>query len=168
MKKCLLAFALAVLILLSATAFGVMFLHTNDTLYKADVRLLGLAWRTGMDENEIMDNYNAMMEYLTPFHKGDFDLPTLTFSENGAYHFYETRNIFTALYIAGAVSFALLIPFIIKLKKRADFRKIEDFATVVAWLTGTASVFWGRGEGRRWNAGKIISLSERAIWENVT
>lgn len=124
MKKCLLAFALAVLILLSATAFGVMFLHTNDTLYKADVRLLGLAWRTGMDENEIMDNYNAMMEYLTPFHKGDFDLPTLTFSENGAYHFYETRNIFTALYIAGAVSFALLIPFIIKLRKRADFRKI--------------------------------------------
>ena len=87
MKKCLLAFALAVLILLSATAFGVMFLHTNDTLYKADVRLLGLAWRTGMDENEIMDNYNAMMEYLTPFHKGDFDLPTMTFSENGAYQY---------------------------------------------------------------------------------
>jgi hypothetical protein len=50
----------------------------------------------------------------------------------------------------------------------AEFRKIEDFASVVAWLTGTASVFWGRGEGRRWNAGKIIALSERAIWENVT
>ena len=50
----------------------------------------------------------------------------------------------------------------------ADLRKKDDFASVVAWLTGTASVFWGRGEGRRWNAGKIIALSERAIWENVT
>ena len=124
MRKTILALCLAVVVLLSATALGVLVLHTNDTLYKADVRLLGLAWRTGMDENEIMENYNAMMDYLSPFHKGEFDLPSLAYSENGAYHFYETRNIFTALYIAGAVSFVLMIFMLVKLRKDADFRKI--------------------------------------------
>ncbi|MBQ7086349.1 MAG: TIGR01906 family membrane protein [Clostridia bacterium] len=134
MKKILLASALAVVILLSATAFGVLVLHTNDTLYKADVRLLGLTWQTGMDENEIMDNYHAVMDYLSPFNRGEFTLPSLAFSESGAYHFYETRNIFTALYISGAVSFVLMILMLIKLKKRADFRKILGISGILTLI----------------------------------
>ena len=89
----------AMLFILAATAAGLAFLHICDAVYLMDVRHYGLAESTGLTEEQIMDNYNAVMEYLSPFSQGEFDLPDLPFSESGAYHFYETKN----LYYRGAV-----------------------------------------------------------------
>ena len=68
----------AMLFILAATAAGLAFLHICDAVYLMDVRHYGLAESTGLTEEQIMDNYNAVMEYLSPFSQGEFDLPDLS------------------------------------------------------------------------------------------
>ena len=116
----------ALLFILAATAAGLAFLHICDAVYLMDVRHYGLAESTGLTEEQIMDNYNAVMEYLSPFSQGEFDLPDLPFSESGAYHFYETKNIFRNVYIIGGLSAITLIIWLILEGERAKgFLKIS-------------------------------------------
>lgn len=115
---------MALSVLLTVTALCVGLLHISDVLYKADVKVLNLTAITGMSEEEIMDNYNAVMEYLSPFNIDEFDLPTLTFSESGAYHFYETRKIFRGLYMLGTLSLVVLTLLVMYLKEKGKLKDI--------------------------------------------
>jgi integral membrane protein TIGR01906 len=108
MKRILIALLLAVLTLLAATGIGLGVIHLTDFPYVADIDALEISEYSGLDHAEIMANYKAVMVFLTPFSSSDFDLPTLNFSETGARHFVDCRNVFNGVYLAAFISLLTL------------------------------------------------------------
>ena len=64
------------------------------SLYKADMRHLHLARQTGYSEEEILANYNELIDYnLSPFHTR-LEFPTFPMSQEAEIHFKEVKRIF--------------------------------------------------------------------------
>jgi len=113
-KRTLLGLLAAVLALLISTAVGLSFIHITDFPYTVDIGALELERRSGMDRDEIMANYSAVMDYLSPFSKSEFDLPTLGYTEMGAGHFHDCKVFFGWVYLLGGIAllaYALLVKF---------------------------------------------------------
>lgn len=100
--------ALSLPVLLLATACGLGLLHASDLLYRLDIRWLGIEAASGLAKQQILANYRAVMQYLSPFSSAPFSLPSLRFSADGAAHFADVKRIFLGVYLAGGVSGILL------------------------------------------------------------
>jgi integral membrane protein (TIGR01906 family) len=84
-----------------------------------DVKLLNIAENTGYPKDDIIKNYNALIDYSSPFYKGELSFPTLDASPSGLQHFKEVKDIFIFFYGLCAVSIIFLVPIIIiKYRKR--------------------------------------------------
>lgn len=66
-------------------------------LYYADIQALNIPTLSGMQEQEIRQNYDALIDYNTLLYNGELKFPTLPMSESGRFHFAEVRNIFVAV-----------------------------------------------------------------------
>lgn len=75
-------------------------------LYYMDISLLDIETSSGMSEEEIRLNYDALIDYYAPFNSADLVLPTLEMSAEGEQHFEEVRVLFYAV----VYSFFLLLP----------------------------------------------------------
>lgn len=107
-------FLLAVLALLASTALGLGLIHITSFPYTADIGYLQIEESSGLNRQEIMENYGAVMDYLSPFSKEEFHLPTLKYTETGADHFRDCKVIFGWVYLLGliaALGFALVAAF---------------------------------------------------------
>jgi len=71
-------------------------LHFRPFYYGAIDRM-ELPERTGFSEEEIRENYDALIEYNSLFSTGELELPTLEMSEAGRIHFAEVKVIFVAI-----------------------------------------------------------------------
>ncbi|MDO4565775.1 MAG: TIGR01906 family membrane protein [Oscillospiraceae bacterium] len=117
MKKLLLGIILGLAALSAAVALALGAIHLSEQPYKYCIDALSIEERSGLAREEILDNYRAVMRYLSPFYEGEFSLPSLAFSESGAFHFYECKLIFRAVYLAGALSALLWFIAAFKLKR---------------------------------------------------
>lgn len=90
-------------------------------LYYMDIRLLNIEAASGLDKETIRENYDALIDYSSPFFKGDLKFPSLEASEHGLIHFSEVKRIFTAFYIIGAITLILGILIIIYKAKNKDY-----------------------------------------------
>ncbi|NLH01043.1 MAG: TIGR01906 family membrane protein [Clostridiales bacterium] len=97
-------FLIAVLVLLFSTALSLAIIHITYFPYTTDIENLKLCENTGLSREEIMLNFKAVMNYLSPFYSGIFTLPTLRYSQTGAYHFAQCKIMFNAVYFAGLLS----------------------------------------------------------------
>lgn len=104
MKRTLLGILAAVLALLGSTAVGLGVIHVTDFPYTRDIEALELERISGMDREEIMANYSAVMDYLSPFSRSEFYLPTLNYTETGAEHFHDCKVFFGWVYLLGAIA----------------------------------------------------------------
>ncbi|MEG1650644.1 MAG: TIGR01906 family membrane protein [Oscillospiraceae bacterium] len=109
MKKILIGAILSVSVLLLSISIGLGILHTADTLYRIDISALNIEQISGLPKEEILSNYHAVMNYLSPFEKGDFELPTLAYGEGSIRHFADVKNVFGLFYIMGACGLAAVI-----------------------------------------------------------
>lgn len=131
MKRVLLGLLMAVLTLIAATGLGLGTIHITDFPYTADIGYLNISENTGLSRDEIMANYGAVMEYLSPFNGKEFDLPTLKHSESGAQHFADCKVVFNAVYLAALVSviaMALLFAFRVVDKRALKYSGIFTIA----------------------------------------
>lgn len=67
---------------------------------------------TGYSTAEIKENYDALIDWCSPFAKGELSFPTLPASESGLSHFHEVKDIFRfffALLLLTPVPIASLI-----------------------------------------------------------
>lgn len=87
-------------------------------LFYMDIDLLNIEAMSGYDKEVIKTNYDALIDYSSPFFKGELKFPTLAASQSGLQHFAEVKNIFTFFYVLGIVT--LIIGIIIVVKKRED------------------------------------------------
>lgn len=88
-------------------------------LYYLDVKLLNIEAISDIPKGEILRNYNALIDYSSPFYRGALKFPTLTASESGLSHFADVKNIFTFFYVLGVIT---LIPCIIIIWQKAKNR----------------------------------------------
>ncbi len=89
-------------------------------LYYMDINSLNIEANSGLSREVIVENYNALIDYCSPFFKGELVFPTLTASASGLQHFTEVKDIFTSFYVLGAITLALGIIIIIQKAKNKD------------------------------------------------
>lgn len=90
-------------------------------LYYLDVTFLNIDTMSGLSKSEIIRNYNALIDYSSPFFQGALVFPTLAASESGLSHFADVKNIFTLFYYLGASSLVLGIIIIVYKVKKNDY-----------------------------------------------
>lgn len=100
-------------------SLGVVFTINFRPLYYMDMKLLNIAEESGYTEDDIANNYNALIDYSSPFYKGELSFPTLDASVAGIQHFKEVKDIFVFFYILSGISLISSVAIIIyKYKKR--------------------------------------------------
>lgn len=114
MKKALAGALIAVLTLLFTSALGLAVIQLTAFPYIADIDFLNISENSGLTRSEIIDNYSAMMDYLSPFTENGFSLPTLTHSQKADFHFAEVKTLFRNAYLLGFVSALFLAVLLIK------------------------------------------------------
>lgn len=63
-------------------------------LYYFDIDYLKITEISNMSREEIIENYDVMIDYLSPTYKGQLKFPSLPMSERGEQHFIDVKNIF--------------------------------------------------------------------------
>ncbi len=112
---------------------GLLLLLTNNLLYRIDIELLSIPKMSGLSPDVILENYNAVIRFLSPFYFGEFSLPSLAYSENGAFHFLEVKYILIGFYIIGIVC-AVGLFFIVKTTKQSQKPTLYKTAGITSLL----------------------------------
>lgn len=90
-------------------------------LYYLDIKWLHIEADSGYGKAEIRENYDALIDYSSPFFTGELQFPTLEASPSGLQHFAEVKNLFTAFYVIGAITLILGIIIIIRKAKAREY-----------------------------------------------
>lgn len=88
---------LSILYMLFIFSFSVVVTLNFRPLYYHDIQRLKIPETSGIEKEEIKDNYNALIDYNSVFHRGELVFPTLPMSETGRIHFEEVKVIFDAV-----------------------------------------------------------------------
>ncbi|NLL72946.1 MAG: TIGR01906 family membrane protein [Clostridiales bacterium] len=102
-------------------SIGVVFTINFRPLYYMDVEALDIPASSGYSKDEIIANYDALIDYSSPFFKGNLSFPTLESSPSGIKHFEEVKDIFIFFYGLSVFSFLSVIIIIIYKSKKRDF-----------------------------------------------
>ena len=106
----------------------------------------GLPELTGFSEEEIVANYNALIDYNSVFFTGPLVFPDFEMSESGRTHFEEVKAIFSAIQIIFMVSAALaaLLAVTLLRKRRVRFLALGGILSlVIPAAVAIAMVFTG-------------------------
>jgi len=100
--------------IITAIVIAVLVLSSSVTATLFDrgayIRLeekLDLSKTTGISEEELLQNYNALIDYNSVFFSGPLVFPTLPMSDTGRIHFSQVKTIFSALQISLMISAVL-------------------------------------------------------------
>lgn len=102
--KPLAAFAAGLMLLLVCLGLGLLLVFSLRGLYVSQVEAWDLPAQSGLSREEILLNYNALMDWCSPFYRQALSLPTLPMSPGGAQHFAECKTLFNGLLGAAALS----------------------------------------------------------------
>ena len=110
---------------------------------------LGLPYMAGISEDELLANYNALIDYNSVFFAGPLEFPTFTMSDAGRIHFEEVKAIFSVFQIALIVSAALtaFCCFLLIKKRRYRFLALGGIFTLAipaAVVCVMAAAGWDR------------------------
>jgi integral membrane protein (TIGR01906 family) len=110
----IIAFFIAITLITSAVKFTINF----KQLYYFDINLLKITEDSKFSKEEIIKNYDVLIDYLKPSNKGDLKFPTFPMSAEAKQHFVEVKNIFIMLeylmYISLVIALIGIIACIIK------------------------------------------------------
>ena len=112
-------------------------------LYYMDIDALNIETESGIQKDVISENYNALIDYSSPFYKGELKFPSLTASESGLSHFAEVKNIFTSFYILGAVTLILGVIIIVYKSRRKEISYLLVSAITAIVLPLLLGLFMG-------------------------
>ncbi len=90
-------------------------------IYYFDVDYLKIPLATQLEKKDIINNYNALIDYLKTSNHSELKFPTLPMSEEGEIHFEDVKNIFVKLDYLMIFSFILSIIGIYFLHKKKNF-----------------------------------------------
>ena len=94
-------------------------------LYYADIKWFDLEQTTGLSFQEIKANYDALIDYNSPFFHGDLVFPTLPSSAAGLSHFAEVKVLFQFFYVSFAITFVALIGIVLYQRKKEQYQYLR-------------------------------------------
>ena len=102
-------------------------------LYYACIDWFGIEESSGLAREEIILNYDALIDYCCPFYFSELVFPTLKSSVSGLSHFAECKVLFNIFYVLGFIStIFVVVGFISRLKeKEIRFLKVCSIVSVV-------------------------------------
>lgn len=140
MKEIFINIIIGILFLLFFISLGLIIVINFEGLYIFDINLLKIPESSGMNYDEILKNYKTLIEYCSPFFKGELVFPTLSSSKEGLQHFVEVKRIFTVFYYLLPITFVMLLISIIYKKKRKDYKYLFKSAIICIFLPITVIV----------------------------
>ena len=117
----LFSLALSLFIIFAAVKLTLMF----KSLYYFDIQYLNIAEQSSFSKEEIIKNYNYVINYLLSPKVQEFKLPSIPYSKYGQIHFKDVKRIFTSIDILLIVTgFFSVIGLFLNLKhKKLEFLK---------------------------------------------
>lgn len=107
-------------------SFSVVLVLNLRTIYYFDIRYLQIEQTTGLTEETIRENYDALIDYnLITKHVRELEFPDFPMSEHGRIHFAEVKNIFVMIQILCMVSGVLLLVGLVKKLLRRDYGSLK-------------------------------------------
>lgn len=133
----------AVTVMLCIISLAVVLTLAFKPLYYFDIKFLDIEGSSGCSEEEIKENYDALIAYnLSPFEK-KLEFPTFPMSEEAEIHFMEVKNIFQfflkSCFIFGTVSVILMMWK--RRKKEYEYLKAAGIMTII--IPAVPGVFIG-------------------------
>lgn len=122
LKKVFVALPLALAMLILSIALGLGVIHLTNFIYYIDIEALDIPANSGYSRDVILENYHAVMDYLSPFCTEEFHLPSMAYSNPGAIHFEECKVIFNQIYLWGAIAFIFVSLMFLFYKDRLTYR----------------------------------------------
>jgi integral membrane protein (TIGR01906 family) len=139
MKKAIAVTLFAIIVLLFTTALGLSVIQLTGFPYSVDIDYLKIPERAGITRDEVLQNYNAIMDFLSPFSEKEFSLPTISYTERASTHFEECKPLFNAVYILGAASaLAVAVLALMKAVPRKTLRLSGAATLVIPAVIGAA------------------------------
>lgn len=115
-------FIISIVFTLLIISLGVIFTVNFRPLYYFDLGFLSISERSGYDVDLIKRNYDALIDYNSPFYKGELNFPDLDSSPQGLQHFVEVKDIFMAFYFIAFFAIIACILIIIYKRKQKDYK----------------------------------------------
>ncbi len=120
--KNIINFLLPVVGFLFIISISVVFTLNFRPLYYFDMEFLDIEVRSGLEEEDIKQNYDALIDYNFMFNDDEeLVLPTLSQSTEGIIHFQEVKQIFVLFQYMAVVLFLILVPIVIVHAWNHDF-----------------------------------------------
>lgn len=121
-------------------SLSVVLILNLRSIYYHDMKALKLSRTYQMTEEEIKENYDALIDYNSLFYQGELSSPSLPMSEEGRIHFEEVKAIFDGLQWLLILSAALFLPLAWhQLFKRQN----RGFLLLTPVFTGLVGIFAG-------------------------
>ncbi len=141
---CFLAVSGMIFIISAAVIFTVAF----RPLYYMDIDVLHIPESSGYSKEEILENYNELIDYNLSPKQDKLEFPTLPMSEGARIHFREVKEIFQGFLKALILSALIFLPcFFFRLRKRdVHYLRLTGVMTIgLPLLLGTViAVNWER------------------------
>lgn len=115
-------------------SLGVIFVVNFRELYYFDINHLNIPEQTGLSKTIIKENYDALIDYNSPFFHGNLEFPTLPSSNHGLEHFKEVKNIFVSFYYILPITLIILIGIILYKRKRKNYTYLSVSAATIIIL----------------------------------
>lgn len=133
-------FILGLLFTLCILSIGVIVTIHFRPLYYHDIKALNIEDTSGYSYDVIRKNYDALIDYCSPFHQKPLQFPDLPSSEHGIQHFKEVKQIFVFFYVLAGITAILLILFCYYKAKKHDTSYLKTSAIMVVILPALVTV----------------------------
>lgn len=139
---------LALVLTLTIIGLSVVGTLAFRPLYYHDMKEMDLSAYTGLSEEEIRENYDALIDYNMAWKDGDLEFPTLPMSENGKTHFIEVKEIFDIFKYLAVFGGILSVTGIVFMARKKEYRYLKMTAVVSCGLPAVLGIlvalFWDK------------------------
>lgn len=94
----------AALLFCGLAALSLILVINGRHFYQLLLNPLDIVETSGLAKEEILLNYNCLIDYCSPLYHGELSFPTLPSSESALSHFAEVKQIFQTLYWLAPIS----------------------------------------------------------------
>ena len=124
---------LGIFFFLALVGLGLAIAVNFRPLYYACIDWFDIEANSGLPRDEIILNYDALIDYCCPFHFGELYFPTLKSSVSGLSHFAECKVLFNIFYVTGFISVIfVVVGFVSRIREREiRFLKVCSIVSIV-------------------------------------
>ncbi|WP_310605385.1 TIGR01906 family membrane protein [Anaerosporobacter sp.] len=131
---------IGILFTLFFISISVIVVLNTRSIYYNNITNFELEKYSSLDRETIIENYDALIDYCSPFYQGKLEFPSLPASESGISHFEETKVIFVSFYYIAAITGVLLLCIILYKKRRRNTSYLRTSAITIIVLPAIVGI----------------------------